>query len=51
MITIAARDLDPATLSMEPISNPAVRLLGPKPLQPSVYGMRLPLISCLFVRR
>ena len=34
MITIAGRDLNPATLSIEPISNPAARLLGPEPLQP-----------------
>ena len=34
MITIAGRDLNPATLSIEPIPNPAARLLGSKPLQP-----------------
>ena len=34
MITIAAHDLDPATLSIEPIPNPAATLLGPKPRQP-----------------
>ena len=30
-VTIAARDLDPATLTIEPIANPTARLLGPKP--------------------
>jgi hypothetical protein len=34
MITIAARDLDPATLTLEPISDPADRLLGPEPQEP-----------------
>jgi len=30
-ITIAARDLDPATLTLEPIPEPGARLLGPEP--------------------
>jgi hypothetical protein len=30
-ITIAGRDLDPATLTIEPIADPAARLLGPDP--------------------
>jgi hypothetical protein len=30
-VTIAARDLDPATISVEPIADPAARLLGPEP--------------------
>jgi hypothetical protein len=30
-ITIAARDLDPTTLTLEPIPDPAARLLGPEP--------------------
>jgi hypothetical protein len=30
-VTIAAREIDPATLTIEPIANPNVRLLGPKP--------------------
>ena len=30
-ITIAARNLDPSTLTLEPIPDPAARLLGPKP--------------------
>jgi hypothetical protein len=30
-ITIAARDLDPAGLTLEPIPDPAARLLGPQP--------------------
>lgn len=31
MITIAGRDLDPTTLTLEPIADPAARLLGPEP--------------------
>jgi hypothetical protein len=34
-ITIAARDLDPATISLEPVADPAARLLGPEPQDPS----------------
>jgi hypothetical protein len=34
MITIAAREIDPATLVIEPIADPATRLLGPKPDEP-----------------
>lgn len=30
-VTIAARDLDPAMLTIEPIPDPAARLLGPEP--------------------
>jgi hypothetical protein len=30
-LTIAAHDLDPTTLTLEPIPDPAVRLVGPKP--------------------
>ncbi len=30
-ITIAGRDLDPTTLTLEPIPDPAARLLGPEP--------------------
>jgi hypothetical protein len=30
-VTIAARELDPATIIIEPIANPAARLLGPGP--------------------
>jgi hypothetical protein len=30
-ITIAARDLDPASLRLEPIADPAAQLLGPEP--------------------
>ncbi len=33
-ITIAARELDPASLTIEPIADPAARLLGPKPDEP-----------------
>jgi hypothetical protein len=33
-ITIAAGDLDPTTLTLEPIPDPAARLLGPEPEQP-----------------
>lgn len=33
-VTIAARDLDPATLTVEPIPDPAARLLGPEPEEP-----------------
>ena len=32
-VTIAARDLDPSTLVIEPIPDPAARLLGPEPQQ------------------
>jgi hypothetical protein len=31
VITVAASDLDPAAIAIEPISDPAARLLGPKP--------------------
>jgi hypothetical protein len=31
LITIAAHDLDPATITLEPIPDPAARLLGPEP--------------------
>ena len=31
MITIAARDLDPAPITLEPIPDPAAALLGPRP--------------------
>ncbi len=34
MITIAAQDLDPATITIDPIPDPAARLLGPKPPDP-----------------
>ena len=33
-ITIAAREIDPATLIIEPIADPAARLLGPQPDEP-----------------
>lgn len=33
-ITIAARDIDPASLILEPIADPAARLLGSKPDEP-----------------
>ena len=33
-ITIAAREIDPASLIIEPIADPAGRLLGPKPDEP-----------------
>jgi hypothetical protein len=33
-VTIAARDLDPSGLALEPISDPAARLLGPEPKDP-----------------
>jgi hypothetical protein len=33
-ITIAARDIDPASLVIEPIADPQARLLGPPPDQP-----------------
>ena len=33
-ITIAAREIDPASLIIEPIADPAARLLGPKPDEP-----------------
>ncbi|MGO9754927.1 MAG: hypothetical protein ACLP8S_29065 [Solirubrobacteraceae bacterium] len=34
-ITIAARDIEPATLTLEPIPDPAARLLGPEPPDPT----------------
>jgi hypothetical protein len=33
-ITIAAREIDPATLIIEPIADPEARLLGPEPHEP-----------------
>jgi hypothetical protein len=33
-ITIAVREIDPASLIIEPIANPAARLLGPEPDEP-----------------
>jgi hypothetical protein len=30
-ITITAREIDPASLTIEPIADPAARLLGPEP--------------------
>ncbi|MEO6858723.1 MAG: hypothetical protein ABI323_09065 [Solirubrobacteraceae bacterium] len=33
-VTIAARDLDPTTIIIEPIPDPAARLLGPEPTDP-----------------
>jgi hypothetical protein len=30
-ITVAAHDLEPASLRLEPISDPAAELLGPEP--------------------
>lgn len=33
-LTIAAREIDPASLIIEPIADPAARLLGPKPDEP-----------------
>ena len=33
-ITIAAREIDPASLVIEPIADPTARLLGPKPDEP-----------------
>jgi hypothetical protein len=33
-ITIAAREIDPASLVVEPIADPSVRLLGPEPDEP-----------------
>jgi hypothetical protein len=33
-ITIAAREIDPAALIIEPIADPTARLLGPKPNEP-----------------
>ena len=33
-ITIAAREIDPASVIIEPIADPAARLLGPKPDEP-----------------
>jgi hypothetical protein len=32
--TVAARDVDPATIALEPIPDPAVRLLGREPVDP-----------------
>lgn len=34
-ITITAREIDPASLIIEPIADPVARLLGPKPDEPS----------------
>lgn len=34
LITIAGHDLDPSTLTLEPIADPAARLLGPRPPEP-----------------
>lgn len=34
IITIAARDIDPASLDIEPIADPSGRLLGPEPDEP-----------------
>jgi hypothetical protein len=34
MITIAAREVDPASLIIEPIADPGVRLLGPESDEP-----------------
>ena len=33
-ITVAAHDLDPTTITLEPIPDPAARLLGPAPEEP-----------------
>lgn len=33
-VTVAGRDLDPATIDLEPMPNPAARLLGPEPEDP-----------------
>ncbi len=33
-ITIAAREIDPASLIIEPIADPVARLLGPEPDEP-----------------
>jgi hypothetical protein len=33
-ITIAAREIDPASLIIEPIADPNARLLGPEPDEP-----------------
>jgi hypothetical protein len=33
-ITISARDIDPASLIIEPIADSAARLLGPQPDEP-----------------
>jgi hypothetical protein len=33
-ITVAGHDLDPTTITIEPIADPAARLLGPKPEDP-----------------
>ena len=37
VITIAASDLDPARITLEPISDPAARLLGPRPSGADVW--------------
>ncbi|MGH2893915.1 MAG: hypothetical protein ACRDPM_11730, partial [Solirubrobacteraceae bacterium] len=37
-ITIAARDLDPTSVTIEPIPDPATRLLGPEPEDPAGDG-------------
>jgi hypothetical protein len=37
VITVAASDLDPARITIEPISDPAVRLLGPRPSSADVW--------------
>jgi hypothetical protein len=34
-ITIAARDIDPASLVIEPIADPSDCLLGPEPTEPT----------------
>jgi hypothetical protein len=31
VITVAASDFDPTTIAIEPIADPAARLLGPRP--------------------
>ncbi len=33
-VTIAAREIDPASLIIEPIADPTARLLGPQPVEP-----------------
>jgi hypothetical protein len=37
VITVAASDLDPARITIEPISDPAARLLGPRPSGADVW--------------
>ena len=37
VITIAASDLDPAQITIEPISDPAASLLGPRPSGADVW--------------